>query len=106
MKTTIFASKQALCDDNCALDVIIGKKKKEKEQGLDKEHKHKLKPVIKHFDIRILWNFKFSLAVVKRKDSEWVLILIIPRDVYDVHRKGTRNIQKYTVFFCCVISLY
>lgn len=56
--------------------IIIGKKK-EKEQGLDNEHKHKLKPVIKHFDIRILWNFKFSLAVVKRKDSEWVLILII-----------------------------
>lgn len=69
-------------------------KKKEKEQGLGKEHKHKLKPVIKHFDIRILWNFKFSLAVVKRKDSEWVLILIIPRDVFNVHREGTRKYPK------------
>ena len=93
MKTTIFASKQVPCDDNCALD-NNWQKKKEKEQGLDKEHKHKLKPVIKHFDIRILLNFKFSLAVVKRKDSEWVLILIIPRDVFNVHRKGTRKYPK------------
>jgi len=103
MKTTIFASKQVPCDYNCALD-NNWQKKKEKEQGLDKEHKHKLKPVIKNFDIRILWNFKFSLAVVKRKDSEWVLILIIPRDVFNVHRKGTRKHPK--VYRLCSFTIY
>lgn len=39
MKTTHFTAKQVPRDENC---------------GLDNEHEHKLKPVIKQFDIRIL----------------------------------------------------
>ena len=107
-----FASKQVPCDKNCALDdnIIAKKETKKRQWGLNNEHRCKLKLVIKHFDMKILGNFKFRLAVVKRKDNEWVLILIIPR--YDnIHRKGTRkiNIKKYedlcSFGICCFLTI-
>lgn len=56
MKTTHVTAKQVPRGKNCALDNnIIAKKIRMKSHlELGNEHEHKLKPVIKQFDVRIL----------------------------------------------------